>query len=246
MPAITGPRFLSPMEIRDTSTAQEAPLGSLVETLDGRAFRYMEVGATALVRGNLLQGPANTSGHTDRVVGDAAAVGDMFVTFDSATNSGTADQYAGGYLVVNDAAGEGICYHIGGHATWTASETSVRINLTEPVEIALTADTSEISLHSLWRNVIQHPTAATNIVVGVSDGVPAINAFFFAQVRGVGSVLQEATAAVSVISGGLVHSDTTAGAVEITAQAITAEQEIGRALIVSVDEEHNGVYLTIN
>lgn len=206
----------------------------------------MEVGATALVKGNLLQGPANVSGHTNRVVGDAASVGDMFVTFDSATNGASANDYADGFLVVNDAAGEGITYRISGHAAWAATDASVRINLSDPVDEALTADTSEISLHSIWRNVIQNPTAATNIAVGVADVAYAINDYFWGQTRGVASVLQEATAAVSVIGGAYVPSDTTAGAVEITAQAVTALQEIARALIVSVDGEHNGVFLTLD
>ena len=247
MPAITGPKFLTGSEIRDASTTQDAVgvLGSRAETADGRLFRAMEVGGSALTKGNLLQGPANVTGHTNRVVGDAAVAGDMFFTFDSASNGAVANLYGDGYAVCNDAAGEGIAYHIGGHAAWSASDTSVRINLTEPLETALTADTSEISLHSIWRNVIQNPTAATNVAVGVADVAYASNDYFWGQVWGVASVLQEMSGAASVIGGVLVPSDTTVGAVEITAQGVTALQEIGRALIVGVDEEHNGVFLTI-
>src|SRR3990167_11445966 len=110
MPAITGPRYLTQGEIRDviaTATGQDSPvLGSRAETLDGRIYRAMEVGATALVKGNLLQGPANVANHISRVVGDAAVAGDRFFTFDSGNTAGTVNQYAGGYAVCNDAAGE--------------------------------------------------------------------------------------------------------------------------------------------
>ena len=248
MPAITGPGFLSPSEIRDSITGEKdfTVLGSRRETFDGRVYRAMEVGAVALVRGNLLQAPANVSGHTNRVIGDAAAINDRFFTFDSATNAAVANQYGGGYAVMNDAAGEGIAYHIGGHAAWTASEASVRINIDEPLETALTADTSEVSLHSIWRNVIQCPTTLTNISVGVADMPYAINDFFWGQVEGICSVLQEMSGAASVIGGAVVPSDTTAGAVEITAQATTALLEVGQALIVGVDLEHNGIYLSVN
>lgn len=245
MPAITGPRFLTTGDLRDTMNLEVPVIGSRVETLDGRMYRAMEVGAVALVKGNLLQGPANVTGHTNRVIGDAAAAGDRVFTFDSASNGATANDYAGGYAVCSDAAGEGIAYHISGHATWAATDASVRINIDDPLETALTADTSEVSLHSIWRNVIQNPTAATNVAVGVADVAYAINDIFWGCVWGVTSVLQEMSGAASVIGGGLVPSDTSAGAVEITAQGVTALQEIGRAMIVGVDEEHNAVFLTI-
>lgn len=247
MPAITGPRFLTGSEIRDAMTGQKdfGVLGSRAETLDGRIFRAMEVGAVALVRGNLLQGPANEANHINQVVGDAAAVNDMFISVDLGATALTADQYADGYMVMNDAAGEGICYHVGGHAAAALSATSVRINLTEPVEVALTADTSEYSLHSLWRNVIQSPTTATNVSVGVADFAYAINDYFWGQVFGPVSVLQEASSASTVIGGGVVASDTTAGAVENTANGVTTHQEIGRSLVANVDGEHNGTFLTI-
>src|SRR3990167_1519618 len=169
MPSITGPKFLTGSEIRDAGTTQDVVgvLGSRAETADGRLFRAMEVGPdSALVRGNLLQGPANVADHQNRVIGDAAAVNDMFLTLDSGNTAALVNAYADGYAVIEDAAGEGIAYHVGGHAAWSGNATSVRINLTEPVEVALTADTSEVSLHSIFRNVIQHPTAATHTTVG--------------------------------------------------------------------------------
>ena len=247
MPAFTGPRFLTPSEIRDAVTGAKdfAPLGSRAETFDGRLFRAMEVGAVALTRGNLLQGPANEANHINQVVGDAAAVGDMFINVDLGATAVTANQYGDGYIVMNDAAGEGIAYHVGGHAAAALSATSVRINLTEPVEVALTADTSEYSLHSIWRDVIQNPTTATNICVGVADFAYAINDFFWGQVWGIASVLQEATSASTVINGGVVGSDTTAGAVENTANGVTTHKEIGKAIVANVDGEHNGVFLQI-
>src|SRR3990167_5909094 len=125
MPAITGPKFLTGSEIRDASSGQQEVLGSRAETADGRLFRAMEVGPdAALVRGNLLQGPANVANHQNRVIGDAAAVNDMFITFDSGNTAGTANQYGDGYAVIVDAAGEGIAYHVGGHASWLSNPTS--------------------------------------------------------------------------------------------------------------------------
>jgi len=246
MASITGPRLLTQSEIRDASTVQEHVLGSRAETLDGRIFRAMEVGPdSALVRGNLLQGPANIANHTNQVVGDSASVGDMFINIDSGNTAALINAYADGFIVINDAAGEGIAYHVGGHAAWSGNATSVRINLTEPVEVALTADTSEYTLHSLWRNVIQSPTTATNVSVGVADFAYAVNEFFWGQVSGPVSVLQEASSASTVIGGGVVASDTTAGAVENTANGVTTHQEIGRALVANVDGEHNGIFLTI-
>jgi len=248
MPAITGPKFLTGAEIRDSGTTQDVVgvLGSRAETADGRVFRAMEAAGSALVRGNLLQGPANVANHTNQVVGDNAAVNDMFINVDLGATLLSANQYADGFIVINDAAGEGIAYHVGGHAAAALSATSVRINLTEPVEVALTADTSEYTLHSIWRDVIQNPTTATNMVVGVADLAYAADNFFWGQVLGPVSVLQEASSASTVINGGVVGSDTTAGAVENTANGVTTHQEIGKALVANVDGEHNGLWLSIN
>src|SRR3990167_10189765 len=245
MPSITGPKFLTGSEIRDAGTTQDVVgvLGSRAETADGRVFRAMEVGGVALTRGNLLQGPANEANHINQVVGDAAAVNDMFINVDLGATALTANQYGDGFIVINDAAGEGIAYHVGGHAAASLSATSVRINLTEGVQVALTADTSEYSLHSIWRDVIQNPTTSTNMVVGVADFAYAINDYIWGQVLGVVSVLQEATSANTVIDGGVVGSDTTAGAVENTANGVTTHQEIGKAIVANVDGEHNGIWL---
>ena len=84
------------------------------------------------------------------------------------------------------------------------------------------------------------------MVIGVADFAYAVNEFFWGQVLGVASVLQEATAQVTVINGGVVGSDTAAGAVENIANAVTTHQEIGKSIVVNVDEEHNGVWLSIN
>src|SRR3990167_10275864 len=98
MASITGPRFLTGSEIRDATTVQEHVLGSRAETLDGRIFRAMEVGPdAALVRGNLLAGPANIANHINQVVGDAAAVNDMFINIDSGNTAALINGYADGY-----------------------------------------------------------------------------------------------------------------------------------------------------
>lgn len=246
MPAIVGPLFLTSKEIREESSVQEGMLGQEAHVIGGRKFRYMEVGATALVKGNLLQGPANVANHINQVIGDAAAVGARSVNVDLGATALTVNQYAGGFLVLNDAAGEGIAHAVAGHAAADSSATSVTIHLHDPIDGALTADTSQYSLHSLWRDVIQNPTTATNIAVGVADVAYTINYYFWGQTWGPASVLQEATGASTVIGGGFVPSDTTAGSVEVTAQGVTAHQEIGRALVANVDGEHNGVFLTIS
>src|SRR3990167_10460107 len=133
MPSITGPKFLTGSEIRDAGTTQDVVgvLGSRAETADGRVFRAMEVGGVALTRGNLLQGPANEANHINQVVGDAAAVNDMFINVDVGNTAALVNAYADGYIVMNDAAGEGIAYHVGGHVAQTGAGTSVRINLTD-------------------------------------------------------------------------------------------------------------------
>lgn len=246
MPSITGPRFLTESEIRTESSVQQHVLGSRAELLDGRIFRAAKNGASALTKGNLLQGPANVANHINQVIGDAAVSGALTVNIDLGATALTENQYADGFMVMNDAAGEGIAYAVAGHPAAVLSATSVSVSLKEPINSALTADTSQYSLHAIWRGVVQSPTTATNIIVGVADFAVTANYYFWTQTRGVASVLQEASSASTVIRGGVVGSDTTAGAVENTANGVTTHMEIAQALVANVDEEHNGVFLMID
>lgn len=242
MPMFTGQTVLTTREARGSDTTQQHWLGGRAETLDGRIFRYVQNAGTALVRGNLLQAPAVVANHLNRVVGDAAAVNDMFITLDIGATATTENQYADGYLVINDAAGEGIAYRISGHPAQAASATSARYDISEPVDVALTADTSEGSLLSVWRDLIQHPTTFSGMAVGVADDAYAADVYFWTPVIGVTSVLSDAN--VTTVGQVVVPSTTTAGCIAVDPTS-AASPQIGRSPQASVSTEHRAVFMTL-
>src|SRR3990167_4867818 len=102
-------------------TADEAnpqhDLGTRLCTPDGRVFRYVRAGGTALVVGDLLQGAAEDTGDQD-ITPTAAAIGDTsFLT--SSTMTVTANQYAGGYVTVTVTPGLGQLFRIKSHPAAT-------------------------------------------------------------------------------------------------------------------------------
>ena len=62
------------IDSQDTSTVQSHQLGTVGYDALFRRYRYVQAGASALVKGNLLQGPARDTAFTDMAVQAAAAV----------------------------------------------------------------------------------------------------------------------------------------------------------------------------
>ena len=63
-----------------SDTVARAKLGTMVETEDGRKFRYCENSGTAMVAGNLYQAPALEANHQNIAVQAAAAAGAKTLT----------------------------------------------------------------------------------------------------------------------------------------------------------------------
>src|ERR1700741_2610408 len=112
----SGPQLISASDVRDVSTVQKQAIGSQVVTRDGRVYVYGNMGSGgAAAAGDLAVAEAIVSGHTNKQFYAAAAVGAKQVKLKTASTAVTANQYQDGYLVVNDATGEGIAYQISGN-----------------------------------------------------------------------------------------------------------------------------------
>lgn len=231
---------LSISALHETSTKPQHVLGQKMELPNGDVFRYCKAGASNLVVGNVQQAPAPVANHVNQVIGVNASVGDITVTVTLGATAATADQYAGGYLVINDAAGEGHTYPIASHPAHAGSGDLV-VTLREPVRVALTADTSEYTLvANPYNGVIIAPTTETGPAVGVAPiAIPATN-YGWLQTRGVCSTLIQGTPGAGI---SVARSDTTAGAVEISDGIL---QPVGAMVNTGVSGEHNAVSLSID
>ena len=228
-------------DFRDISSTKQMPLGVRGETRDGRKYRYALAGAVTLAPGKMNVAAVLVANHTNLLVQTAAAVGADSVRTTFGATAATADQYADGYLVVNDSAGEGINYLIRGHGA-VASAGVITVNLDDPVKVALTT-ASEVSLQANpWSAIVVGPNALAHRSVGVNN--VAITAAFFGWVQTGGdcSVLSDG---IITKGAGVIPSDAVAGGVEIEV-AGTVTQRVGYALEPTVDTEYRNIVLTID
>jgi len=227
-------------------TSTDASLATLVgtrfDTSDGREVTLVRNGAVALVAGNLVQDAAVVPNHQNLAVTAYQAYSangnvPAKVTVTLGATAATANQYAGGFVVVNDNAGEGQTLRIASHPA-AASAGSLAVTLEEGATVAITT-ASEVSLVSAHgADVIIQPTTVTNAQVGVTLNAIAAGAYGFVVSRGLVSCL--AGGAIGVGLGISVGS--VAGSVSVAA-ATTAR--LGFAAQAGVDTEYRVVYVNI-
>lgn len=199
--------LVAPQEVYTTSSTQGTTLGSRVTTGDGRDFRYVLAGATSLVQGKLQQVSAEVTGNQNLAVAAAAIGATSVVT--TTTVTVTANQYAGGWLVVTITPGEGYQYQIASHPAATSA--ALTLTLSDPLQVALTTSSRVDLVANPYNGIIVNPTSATSSPIGVAV-YPITNAQYgWIQTAGVASVLADGTVTVGT---SLVASNGTAGAVE--------------------------------
>src|SRR3990167_8096168 len=191
MSQLTGPTQIAGQALFTSSATQQHVLGEQMVTPDGRKFRYALAGASALVVGDLLQSQVEDTDSENLAVA-AAAIGATTVTT-TTTLTVTANEFAGGYLVV-------------------------AITLEDPIRVALTTDSRVDLVANLYRSVIQNPASATGVPVGVAIYAIAAAEYGWIQTGGPACVLNDAG---STVGTNVSASNATAGAVEaaVTAQA---------------------------
>lgn len=161
------------------------------------------------------------------------------VTVTLGATAATANQYAGGFMVVNDSTGEGQTLRIASHPAADASAT-LAVTLEDGPSVALVAATSEVSLippHG--KDVIIMPTTITGAAFGVGLYTIAASSYGFFTSKGLTSCLGDGTLTVgSAIS----PSNAVAGAVE---NGVIAQGFVGNAQQAGVDTEYRTVFINV-
>jgi hypothetical protein len=225
------------------SANQEFALGTRLELWDGRVFRYAKNGASALGKGKMTQSVAPTAHHENIATGATAAIGDTTVAI--ATTLSTAmvlNEYAEGWLLINDATGEGQVYKIKGNDAGTTGN----IYLWDPLVTAL-ATTSEFTLvRNPFRAVIVFPTTAT----ATPAGVPLIDVtaayFFWAQVKGPAPLLVDSGDTIVIgnpVGEPATHGD--AGACGVVDASMATAKPWGRCMTARAATEYALIDLTL-
>lgn len=226
--------------LMSSSSIQEHELGARAESPDGRTFRYCLAGATALVPGKLQQAPAEDTAHQNLAVAAAAAIGATSVSVTLGASAATANQYAGGWLVVTTTPGQGYQYKIAAHPASAGSE-SITVELSDPIAVALTTSSVVDLVANPYSKVIINPTTLTSAPVGAAVYPIAAGEYGWLQTKGVCTLLADGANAVG---SNLVASNGTAGAVE-DAAAPGAQPLVGTALTGCATGEYGAVLLNL-
>jgi hypothetical protein len=235
---------IAPSDVQAVSTTKNGlMLGAKAIARDGSIYRWTQNGSTALASGVTVAAIARVANHTNLVVVGSPAVGATKVTVTLGGTAATADQYADGTLVIMDGGGVGQALSIVGNSAQTSTTGNVDVYLAEPLTVALVAATSKATLQPAQNaTVVVSPAAATSVVVGTTSQAVAASSYFWAQTRGIASVLADGITAKNT---GVIASPTVAGAV-VTEAAATITARLGYAPDATVDTKYYPIFLQID
>lgn len=247
MISFTGAPHVFSGDINNISDTQEMDLGAKVIGNDGSEYRYVKVGATAIVPGKLYDSPALLANHANCLVAAAAAVGATSVTVTLGATAVTANQYAGGKMIVNDETGEGFTYYISSHPAAAASASLVvTLETQTPIRTALTTSSQVTLIPNIYNGVVLH-VAGTETGVPVGVGFRAITALYYGFIQTRGAISCLADAAPAALGQAVGASTTTDGACTLMVLGASGigVAPIGQALAQGVSTEYNPIFLML-
>lgn len=240
---LTGIPASPAQDLFTSSTVQNGTLGVKVFSRDGRGFRYVRVGGTALVRGKLYVNPAeDTTNYQELTITNATAGDTTITTTDTVTL--VANQLAGGYLQVSEGTnGVSQVLRIKSHPAATAAV--VTFTLEDAVQTTTTGTCKVDVLPDPYNGVVISPaTNATGAPIGVAVYDAAASTYAYLQVSGPCSVL---AAGALIVGNGVVPSTATAGAVtDTTTVPGDAMPTIGVAMTGAASTDRGWVDLKIS
>jgi hypothetical protein len=177
----------------NTSTPQ-MDVGTLAYTNDGRSFKYCYVDSSAaIVPGKLYQAPAEITNHENLAPTANVAAGATSFSLTLGATAATANQYAGGWVMVTVTPGQGYQYKIKSHAA-VLSGGVITLVLEDPIQVALTTAATKCDLVMNpygGTGVLISATGETAMPVGVGVFAIDLNHYGFIQVGGPANVLAD-------------------------------------------------------
>lgn len=245
------PGTAPPGEEFNVYTTRRYPLGTLMITQDGRRFRFSENGAVTAVPGSLYQSPVPGANFDELALPAAVPIGTRAISVTNGATTITRDQFAGGYMNIEDDTGEGRAYLIEGNDAEAVGSAAFEVRLAggHGVKLALTTATTVGLTRHPYAGVIIHPSPATARLAGVAVSAIAASGFGWLCVHGPCSVLTQGTL---VINEQVVDSASADGAVtpvvltEGTPNVDAGQNTVGTCMEVAATTEHSLVFLDID
>jgi hypothetical protein len=236
------------------SSEQKQKLGTRAELPDGRVFYYAKNSSSAITpAGKICDGIAAVAAHDmDVAATEAHSVGDTTISLEVPTTDLTKNQYADGYLLINDGPGQGEVYRIKSHPKHDASDdNTVIFTLDEPdgIRTALTTASLFGISYNPYKDVkiIDGDGTQTTGPLGVNPIPVTASYYFWLQTSGIASVLSGAAVAVVGDAIGVSQASGESGAFDLwDASSEEDTRPIGHAMnIPSVDTDNQIVMLAI-
>ena len=229
-----------------TGTSQIHPYGTRMVLPDGRVFYYGQTDG-AQTAGAICQSAVGVANHDMDLAVNTAAAGAKSLSVTVGGTAVTANQYADGYVYVNDGTGEGHIYKVRQHdAISSAGSGTINLYDGDAIVVAFEAATIVGLAKNPYKDFVVYPTTATGHAVGVAATDFDDDDFGWLQTWGPAAVLCD----VAFVIGNHVRvSDNTAGSGEPLDRDGSNENEetIGVAsLIAPVTTDYGYVNLTIN
>lgn len=221
------------------SSTQLFPLGS--QLLYGNTtYRYGKMGSGAVTAGKCVTHAASIAHHFDMAITADVAAGETAISVETGGTDITLNQYAGGYLYVNDATGEGQMLRIKSNPAHDHSaDPSIIITCYDDLATALESDDTKVTLIPDPNSaLIGQAATTTGATMGVTiiDMTAAYYGWF--AVSGPATVL---TSGTLVVGNHAVPLGAT-GAVGPAAGDVI--QVIGTVMIVNVTTDYSLINLT--
>ena len=182
---------------RQISSDRKHEVGEVRYTADGRAFIYAKDGGSGLSTGKLACAKAIDSGVVNEA-GSAVAIGErqMTLTISAANPAIAENEFANGFLHINDGTAAGDSYKIESNTAVALSGTSITLTLAEPIRgTALTTASNFTLVHNPAYGV-SHTTTQASTPVGVPLVDVTANYYAWPQCLGVAAVLIDGAPAV--------------------------------------------------
>lgn len=224
---------------------------------DGRVFRFAKAGGTitagALVvavpnEANIAATYFGAAAGTAPIGGEGGAIGDYKVRLTDDVSGVTADEYAGGYLNITDATGEGFQYRIKGNEATGSAGTGFLVTLYDPIQVALDNTSVGTMVANRLDGVVVHTPAnyggtATQACVGKAAVAATSGEYFWVQTWG--EALIKAGAGTFIKGAPIQLAEDDAGSGQVPVATENRIQVIGVALEAAADTVWGPVFLQI-
>jgi len=217
--------------------SQLFPLGSKL-LYGNTTYRYGKLGGTAVTAGKCVTHAASIAHHFDLTPTAGVAAGETAISVETAGTDITLNQYAGGYMYINDAAGEGQMLRINSNPAHDHSaDASIVITTYDDLATAITTSSRVTLIADPLSALIVQAATTTGATMGVTVVDMTASQYGWFAVSGPQAVLTSGT----LVVGNHAVPLGAAGAVGPAAGDVI--QVIGTVMIVNVTTDYSLINL---